>query len=252
MTKLLCQSCGMPMDHEELKGTERDGSQSDLYCKYCYDQGEFVNPDMTQDEMIEICVPHMVQDGMDESQARAMISQMLPQLKRWQVNTDTAHVIEPVTVTRDEMKVIGIATRTTNACEAGPEGAIPKLWQQFFEEQVGSRIPNQSEAPALLGLYTNYESDITGEYDMVIGMTVNTLESIPDGMVGQVIPAAKYVVFTSPIGPLMEIIPATWHHIWQWMQHTEEVRTYTGDFELYDARSSNPNAAQVDIYIAIQ
>ena len=32
----ICQSCGMPLDFMELRGTEKDGRKSDDYCMYCY------------------------------------------------------------------------------------------------------------------------------------------------------------------------------------------------------------------------
>ncbi len=81
-----CQSCGMPMgETDELYGLEAGGSRSTDYCKYCYENGAFTF-EGTMDEMIEICVPHMVEgnSGMTEAQARQMMGQFLPSLKRWQ------------------------------------------------------------------------------------------------------------------------------------------------------------------------
>ena len=52
-----CQSCAMPLT-EETKGTEADGSLSPHYCKYCYDKGKFLQ-NMTMEEMIDFCAPHM-------------------------------------------------------------------------------------------------------------------------------------------------------------------------------------------------
>lgn len=80
-----CQSCGMPMgDTDTLYGTEADGSKSADYCRYCYDKGEFTFSG-TMEEMIEICVPPMVEHnpGMDAEQARQMMRQFFPSLKRW-------------------------------------------------------------------------------------------------------------------------------------------------------------------------
>ena len=37
----ICQSCGMPLDFMELRGTEKDGRKSDDYCMYCYKDGHF-------------------------------------------------------------------------------------------------------------------------------------------------------------------------------------------------------------------
>ena len=37
----ICQSCGMPMEADQY-GMNKDGSQNDTYCCYCYKDGEFV------------------------------------------------------------------------------------------------------------------------------------------------------------------------------------------------------------------
>lgn len=79
----LCQSCAMPMDTPELYGTERDGSKSEKYCTYCYQKGEFSNPKETMEEMIESCVPHMVEAGFEEIAAREQLQQVIPTLERW-------------------------------------------------------------------------------------------------------------------------------------------------------------------------
>ena len=79
-----CQSCGMPMNEDAHFGTNADGSKNEEYCTYCYQSGAFLSPEMTLDEMKAICLPHMVQGGMPEAQAKTMLDQMLPTLKRWQ------------------------------------------------------------------------------------------------------------------------------------------------------------------------
>jgi hypothetical protein len=85
MEKIYCQCCGMPMGTtDELYGTEKDGSTSTDYCKYCYEDGVFLfNGSM--EEMIEICVPPMVEANPDMTQddARKMMTTFLPMLKRW-------------------------------------------------------------------------------------------------------------------------------------------------------------------------
>ena len=85
METKLCQVCAMPMgDTDELYGTEKDGSKSKDYCKYCYDKGEILFQG-TMDEMIEFCVPHMVEGNseMTEEKARTMMKQVFPTLKHW-------------------------------------------------------------------------------------------------------------------------------------------------------------------------
>ena len=79
------QSYGMPMGPtDEHYGTEADGSKSKDYCKYCYDNGAFTS-DCTMEEMMEYCVQPMVENvpGMTEAQARAIMNEHFPQLKRW-------------------------------------------------------------------------------------------------------------------------------------------------------------------------
>lgn len=81
-TQTYCQSCGMPITGSEFQGTEVDGSLTGTYCTYCYQKGAFVQ-DLTMEEMVEVCVPHMVKAGMPEKQARAMLASTLPNLARW-------------------------------------------------------------------------------------------------------------------------------------------------------------------------
>lgn len=69
-----CQSCGMPLVDEALLGTEKEGQVSQEYCTYCYGEGEFKQPDLTVQEMIEIGVPHLKEEGMAEAEARQMLT----------------------------------------------------------------------------------------------------------------------------------------------------------------------------------
>lgn len=79
----ICQSCGMPMQTEEVYGNNADGTKNDEYCVYCFPKGEFVDPNATLEEMIETCVPFMVQQGVSEEKAREELNAVLPGLKRW-------------------------------------------------------------------------------------------------------------------------------------------------------------------------
>jgi hypothetical protein len=84
-----CQSCGMPMTEESHFGKNTDGSKNEDYCCHCYPAGAFTNPNETMDEMIESCIPFMVEDGVhakDEESARALLTEFLPTLKRWKTN----------------------------------------------------------------------------------------------------------------------------------------------------------------------
>lgn len=78
-----CQSCGMPMPEQDLLGTDREGVKTEDYCKYCYENGEFKQPDITLQGMIDLCAGYLVQQGFAEADARGMLAQTLPLLKRW-------------------------------------------------------------------------------------------------------------------------------------------------------------------------
>ncbi len=81
-----CQSCGMPLKgNKELMGTNKDGSLTEEYCQYCFKDGQFVVEKITIDEMIEVCVPHMIaaNKNMTEDEARKQMKEFFPLLKRW-------------------------------------------------------------------------------------------------------------------------------------------------------------------------
>ena len=78
--KLICQCCGMPLE-DELIGRNQDGTLNEDYCKWCYADGTYTYSDM--DELINVCIPHMVKEGFSEEQARAYMKDQLPKLDYW-------------------------------------------------------------------------------------------------------------------------------------------------------------------------
>ncbi len=77
-----CQSCSMPLDNPELSGTEKDGSKNNEYCKYCYENGAFVNPNMNLKEMTNLVITQMEKMNIDSKTIDMAVSS-LPNLKRW-------------------------------------------------------------------------------------------------------------------------------------------------------------------------
>jgi len=80
-----CQSCGILMEDASLYGKNADGTSNREYCCYCFANGAFENPNETLDEMIESCIPYLVEDGTcaDEAAARVMLKEHMPHLNRW-------------------------------------------------------------------------------------------------------------------------------------------------------------------------
>ena len=83
-----CQSCGMPLNKKEDCGTNADGSTNFDYCKYCYQDGHFLQ-ECTMEEMIEHCtqfvdeVNKLMPKPMTKEEYRQMMRGFFPMLKRW-------------------------------------------------------------------------------------------------------------------------------------------------------------------------
>ena len=79
-----CQSCGMPMEIPECFGTNTDKTKSDDYCCHCFQNGGFVEPNMTLEEMIDLAGSIMAEKvKMPETDAKDMCRSLIPTLKRW-------------------------------------------------------------------------------------------------------------------------------------------------------------------------
>jgi len=73
----------MPMSRDPKSGgTNADGSQSLLYCSYCYENGGFVNPEMTVDEMKVLVKGKMKEMGFPGF-LLGFFTRGIPKLKRW-------------------------------------------------------------------------------------------------------------------------------------------------------------------------
>lgn len=160
--------------------------------------------------------------------------------------------VHPKIVQLDGFEVTGIAARTNNAKEAGPDGVIPKLWQRVMQEHVLDQGPNK-RYPNLYAVYTDYASDANCDYTLVLGAKVRSGASAAEGMVSKSVPAGRYAMFTSERGPVARIVVETWKRIWTYYElPANGQRAYHADFELYDERAADPNDAQVEIYIGLK
>ena len=89
----------MRLEEDSDRGTEADGSASEEYCAYCYQQGRFLQ-DVTMEEMAEHNLQFLAEwnraNGLalDEAEARAGLLAFLPTLKRWR-RGETERASEP-------------------------------------------------------------------------------------------------------------------------------------------------------------
>lgn len=82
--KIRCQSCGMPLGIG-FYATNSDGTASNEYCKMCFENGQFREPNLTLEEMKGRSVANMIDDlRMERSEAETLANTVIPTLKRWQ------------------------------------------------------------------------------------------------------------------------------------------------------------------------
>ena len=155
--QLVCQCCGMPLD-DSIIGKNKDGSLNEDYCQWCYADGTYTYSDM--DDLIRVCIPHMVEQGFTEEQAREHMKHILPTLDYWK---------------RYE--------------ELSDDGQFDQFKKQLIDEINDLHVegmPKLESLNALVGSYVNLE------YPLPNGMRVkflndgttylgNQLESVPGG-----------------------------------------------------------------------
>lgn len=143
--------------------------------------------------------------------------------------------------------IAGLAIRTRNA-DGQALRDIQALWGRFFAEQVAAKIPGKV-SDDVYSVYCEYESDHTGAYTTLLGVRLNELPAeLPEGFRALAFDGGTYTIYTAKGNIHKGIIGQTWGHIW----NTAQERCFTADFEVYDARSADPENAEVDIYIAVK
>ena len=139
--QLICQCCGMPLD-DAIIGRDKDGTPNEQYCQWCYADGTYTYSNM--DDLINVCVGHMVNENFTEDQARAYLKQTLPKLDYWK---------------RYE--------------ELSDDGQFEAFKRQLIEEINGLHIegmPRVEKLNALVGRFVNLE------YRLPSGMNAKFLD----------------------------------------------------------------------------
>jgi len=140
-----------------------------------------------------------------------------------------------------EKMIVGLKVRTKNEDEMNPETAkIGALWQNFFT----NIMPTLGETPPpLYGVYTNYESDAMGMFDVLVG--AQEVEQTKD-RVSIALEEGRYLCFKAK-GELPQAVIETWGEIWAYFadENSQEKRAYKTDFEKYISQD------EAEIYIGI-
>ena len=78
-----CQSCGLPIEDGKY-GTNPDETYNWDYCNRCYDEGEFLEPTIQMEELIDRSARKIEEDtGIPEDDAKEKLKKLFPTLKRW-------------------------------------------------------------------------------------------------------------------------------------------------------------------------
>lgn len=155
-----------------------------------------------------------------------------------------------------ELKLIGLTCRTSLNLEMSPSSAkIPAMLQTYFGNQSPEKISHRLTPGKTYCVYTNYESDYTGEYDYFVGEVVSSFNNIPEGFSQLTIPSQRYVKITAGPGQMPQVCIESWQQVWELESSPEQLggeRNYIADFEVYDERAADPTNTVLDIYVGIK
>lgn len=80
----ICQSCGTSIQDPKDFGTTASGAKNLSYCRLCFENGAFTEPDLTLEQMIEKCTGiAATKRNMSEEKAKEIVIDYMPKLKRW-------------------------------------------------------------------------------------------------------------------------------------------------------------------------
>jgi len=139
-----------------------------------------------------------------------------------------------------EKKIIGITARTSNHADNLGE-VIGGLWGRFHGEGIYQGIQNKVNQCSI-GLYSDYQSDMNGPYDITVGAEVATSSK----QVTKVIPKGRYAKFVVK-GHMKDACINFWSKLWQ----MDLNRSYTSDFEEYQP-GGDMDHAEIHMYISIK
>jgi predicted transcriptional regulator YdeE len=138
--------------------------------------------------------------------------------------------MEPIRQHHGAFQVAGLTARTTNREENEPATArIEGLWNRFFAEETYRSTPHRTEDARIFGVYSGYESDADGPFDVTVGVAVSHAAGE-----AATIEAGDYLVFTTQ-GEMPAMVIDAWQRIWQYFEANPTIaRRYRSDFEAYD------------------
>jgi len=135
-------------------------------------------------------------------------------------------------------KIYGLTIRTNNDKEMNPKTAqIGALWGEYFAKV----LPTLPEGSKGYGVYSNYEFDTFGDFDVMAGAELENkeLETVT-------LEEGTYLCFPTK-GELPQSVINTWGEIWNYFsdENGPYKRAFGTDFEVYLSES------EAKVYIGI-
>ncbi len=153
----------------------------------------------------------------------------------------------PEIVDLEEFMIIGLELVTTDKDGEGFE-KIPKFEEDYIAKGVADQIPNRVKPGLRYGLNTRRNGDY---YSFISGEEVSSLNYIPEGMTGEIVPAGKYAVFSVKGGPLPYKVIETIIYIYQaWLPTSDYQWVNKPGFNLYE-NATERSDSYIKIYIPI-
>ncbi|CAM3454658.1 GyrI-like domain-containing protein [Arcobacter aquimarinus] len=140
-----------------------------------------------------------------------------------------------------KLMISGISVVTNNEFEMSEEnGKIAGLWEEYFQKDIYKKTFDKANSDFMYGVYSNYESDVSGNYKVTVGVEVTKSKN------AIVIEDKKYLVFTKQ-GELPMVVVELWEEIWDYFEKNSEYeRAFEVDFEKYAKED------EVEIYVSIK
>lgn len=140
-----------------------------------------------------------------------------------------------------KLMISGLSVITNNKLEFESEnGKIPQLWDDYIEKNAYGSTFNKANSKYMYGVYSDYTSDVTGDYKVTVGVEVTK----PKNAI--IIEDERYLVFSKK-GELPDVVVETWVEIWEYFENNSEYeRKYSIDFEKYIKED------EIEIYISIK
>jgi len=140
--------------------------------------------------------------------------------------------MEPKLITMEEKKVVGIVLKTSFKDERNKQ-EIPPFFHKILEDKKLEKVPNRINENQLCIFKMKRNCP---EFDYVMGVEVNRINGIPEGMESTILSKSKYATLTIVKRGPEDVGKAFGHIIKKWIPKSIYIPTGEPMFIYYDNR----------------